>query len=280
MTIGRAAALSVPRSGMRDLEIRQEFEQQRLELVVGAVDLVDQQHALAPARAAPAAAAARSGTDRRRCRSRARRPGGWRAAGAGSSIRRARARRRCPRSIAGAPARGRAPRRSPSRPPSCRRPARLRAAAACRAGSPGRSPSPGLRRRDSATLARRAASASGEAAMARLALRRRIWLQACSARRACAFSARRMRSGVIGSVSMRTPTASKIGVGDGRDLRVGAHLARTLGAIGAVGGRPLQHDDLGLGDVARPRHQILVEVGAAMVAVRDNRARSSRRARG
>ena len=34
----------VPSSGNRDLEVRQQFEQERLELVVGAVDLVDQQH--------------------------------------------------------------------------------------------------------------------------------------------------------------------------------------------------------------------------------------------
>ena len=83
----------------------------------------------------------------------------------------------------------------------------------------------------------------------------------------CSFSARRIRSGVIGSVSMRTPTASKMALATRRDLRIGAHLARPLGAVGSIGGGALQHDDLGLGEVAGTRHQIFVEVGAAMVAL-------------
>ena len=41
---GSSAPRSVPSSGMRDLEIGEKLEQEGLELLVGAVDLVDQQH--------------------------------------------------------------------------------------------------------------------------------------------------------------------------------------------------------------------------------------------
>ena len=53
---------------------------------------------------------------------------------------------------------------------------------------------------------------------------------------ACAFSARRMRSGVIGSVSTRTPTASKIALAIAGIGELARHLADALGAIGTVGG--------------------------------------------
>ena len=43
-TRGIDVALMVPSSGIADLEVREELEQKRLELLVGAVDLVDQQH--------------------------------------------------------------------------------------------------------------------------------------------------------------------------------------------------------------------------------------------
>ena len=43
-TRGIEVALMVPSSGIDDLEVRQQLEQERLELLVGAVDLVDQQH--------------------------------------------------------------------------------------------------------------------------------------------------------------------------------------------------------------------------------------------
>ena len=43
-TIGRPRRGDRPELGDRDREVRQELEQERLELVVGAVDLVDQQH--------------------------------------------------------------------------------------------------------------------------------------------------------------------------------------------------------------------------------------------
>ncbi len=43
MTSGGSAARTVPSSGNRDLELRQQLEQVALELLVGAIDLVDQQ---------------------------------------------------------------------------------------------------------------------------------------------------------------------------------------------------------------------------------------------
>jgi len=43
--MGLTLALMVPSSGNRDLEVRQHFEQEGLELGVGLVDFVDQQHA-------------------------------------------------------------------------------------------------------------------------------------------------------------------------------------------------------------------------------------------
>ena len=103
-TAGRRLARDRPDLGDRDLEVGEDLEQERLELVVGAVDLVDQQHDRLVARRSPRAAGAGSGTrgrtapPRRPCPP-ARR--GCAAAGAGSSTRRRRARRRAPRSTGG-----------------------------------------------------------------------------------------------------------------------------------------------------------------------------------
>ena len=44
MTTGRSRGADRAALGDRDREVGQELEQERLELVVGAVDLVDQQH--------------------------------------------------------------------------------------------------------------------------------------------------------------------------------------------------------------------------------------------
>ena len=44
MTRGGCSARMVPISGHGDLEVGQDLQQVRLELLVGAVDLVDQQH--------------------------------------------------------------------------------------------------------------------------------------------------------------------------------------------------------------------------------------------
>ena len=44
ITTGRRRGADRPELGDRYREVRQELEQERLELVVGAVDLVDQQH--------------------------------------------------------------------------------------------------------------------------------------------------------------------------------------------------------------------------------------------
>ena len=94
---------------------REHLEQERLELVVGPVDLVDQQHAPGSAGARPAPAA-RAGTARRTGSSRPPRgrlpppPPRARAgagSGAGSPSRRAPGWRRCPRSTAAGPAAGR-----------------------------------------------------------------------------------------------------------------------------------------------------------------------------
>ncbi len=128
---------SCPSSGMRHRRLGQQLQQERLELVVGAVDLVDQQHRRARARVL-------KGTQQRpgdqvvgpeqvrprRAAGPTPRPGGCPAAGAGSSTRTAPRRRRCPRSTAGGPAACRAPGPAPWPPRSCRRPPRPPAAAA------------------------------------------------------------------------------------------------------------------------------------------------------
>ena len=53
----------------RDLVVGQDFQQERLELLVRLVDLVDQQHGAAVAAAAPAAAGAAPGSAREKNRS-------------------------------------------------------------------------------------------------------------------------------------------------------------------------------------------------------------------
>ena len=120
--------------GDRDLEIGQHLQQIGLERLVGAVELVDQQHRRAGGMRAraPRAAAGGSGSARRRCRrqagrGRARpapRPGGSRSSGARSSIRRPPRRRRGPRSTAGGSAAAPGSRPAPWRSRSCRRPPR------------------------------------------------------------------------------------------------------------------------------------------------------------
>ena len=124
--------------GNRDLEVRQHLEQERLELLVGAVDLVDQEHDgllgldRLEQRPPDQELAGRTAPPRRRFPP-ARR--GCAAAGARSSTRRRRARRRGPRSTGAGSAARRAPARSPSPPRSCRRRPRPRAAAASRASA-------------------------------------------------------------------------------------------------------------------------------------------------
>ena len=141
ITYGPLLRADRPELGHRDLEVREHLEQERLELLVGAVDLVDQEHAPARRPRSPRAAGAGSGTRGRRAPPRRPSPParrGCAAAAARSSTRRRRARRRGPRSTAGGSAARRARRRSPSRPRSCRRPPRPRAAAASRASARGR----------------------------------------------------------------------------------------------------------------------------------------------
>ena len=159
--------------GHRDRPVGEDLEQERLELVVGAVDLVDQQHRRdrAVVRRARAAAAASRGSARstarlRRPRRRSPRPRAGAAAGASSPTRRRPGSRRCPRSTAGARARRRSSGRAPSRPRSCRRRPRLRAAAAAAAAARGRSTSRAPRRRGSrasASPASTSATLSGTA---------------------------------------------------------------------------------------------------------------------
>ena len=154
------------RADLRDRHARvgEQLEQERLEVVVGAVDLVDQQHrrprpgVLERAQQRPPDQVVRPEqvllAQRRR---RSRRRAGSRSAGAGSSTRTAPRRRRSPRSTAAAPAACRARRRAPWRPRSCRPPPRPRAAAAAAGAGRGTSRSPGPRRPGSRRSARRCA---------------------------------------------------------------------------------------------------------------------------
>ena len=107
-TIGGWARADRAQLGDRHRGLGQQLEQERLELVVGAVELVDQQHGRQRARVLDRLAAAAGGPGTRRpnrsssaelARRRPRRAGSA-AAGAGSSTRRAPRRRRCPRSTA------------------------------------------------------------------------------------------------------------------------------------------------------------------------------------
>ena len=102
-----ASPCSVPSSGIVTRRLGEQLEQERLELVVGAVDLVDEQHRRPRARVLerreqrPLRPGSRGRTGRLGERPRrAPRRAGCRAAGAGSSTRRAPRRRRCPRSTA------------------------------------------------------------------------------------------------------------------------------------------------------------------------------------
>ena len=127
---------------------REHLEQERLELVVGPVDLVDEQHRRAllqrgqhrPGQQEPLVVQALLGLLARRRGRRHRPPRGHAGAGsgAGSPSRRAPGWRRCPRSTAAAPAAG--PARRPEPPParSCRCRARPRAAAAAASAARGR----------------------------------------------------------------------------------------------------------------------------------------------
>ena len=121
----------------RHRRLREQLEQERLEVVVGAVDLVDQQHRRARARVLERAQQRPAdqvvGAEQialAQPRRRSPRRAGCSAAGADSSTRTAPRPRRSPRSTAGGSAACRAPWRAPSPPPSCRRPPRPRAAAA------------------------------------------------------------------------------------------------------------------------------------------------------
>ena len=144
--------------GNGDRVVGEDLEQERLELVVGAVDLVDEQDRRR-------GDAERLGLVRDRPEQRPlheealgvelvlddllplrlRRRGGA-AAGASSPTRRRPARRRCPRSTAAARARRRSSATAPWRPRSCRRPPRPRAATAAAGVSRGRSRWRGPRR--------------------------------------------------------------------------------------------------------------------------------------
>ena len=143
--------------GDRDLEVRQDLEQHRLELLVGLVDLVDQQHhrllrgdrreqgAGEQELLAEDVVLAPPASRRRRPR-----PGSA-AAACGSSTRTAPWPRRAPRSTAGAPACGRWRGRWPWPARSCPLPPGPPPAPACRGARPGRTPArwtrpPGSRR--------------------------------------------------------------------------------------------------------------------------------------
>ena len=158
-TSGSGAGLDHAQLGDRDLEVGEDLEQHRLELLVGLVDLVDQQHDRAPRCRSPPAAAGSAGTPRRRCRRapppsptprrRRRTPPGSAAAACGSSTRTAPWPRRGPRSTAAESARGRWRGRAPWRARSCRRRPGPRPGPACRGAGRGRRRAPRTRRRGS-----------------------------------------------------------------------------------------------------------------------------------
>ncbi len=123
-----------------DLVVGEKLEQERLELVVGAVDLVDQEHRAVGTAEARGGAAARSGTRRHRCPPRS--PVALRLADGEQLARMVPLVERLRRvdalvALQADESRGRAPWPAPSRPPSCRRRARPRRAAACRAPARG-----------------------------------------------------------------------------------------------------------------------------------------------
>ena len=62
-------------------------------------------------------------------------------------------------------------------------------------------------------------------------------------------------------------------IGDSRQHRIGAHLARALGAERSVRRGPFKHDNVVRTDVARTRHQIFVEIARAVSRIRIIRLR-------
>ena len=145
--------------GDRDLEVAEDFQQIRLERLVGAVEFVDQQHRRAgdvrlqrlqqrplDQKALGENVAMTTGRDRYRRRLP---PAGSRSSAPRCSTHRRRRQRPVPRSIAGGSAFARAPPTAPLRFRSCRRRPRLRETAAGPCAATDRSPSPATARRDS-----------------------------------------------------------------------------------------------------------------------------------
>ena len=138
--------------GDRHLEVREELEQEGLELVVGAVDLVDQQHH----RPVVLERLEQRAADQERGREQLAHLGAALGRAEGQQLarrspsRRARGGRRCPRSTAGGSAGRRWRRPAPWPPRSCPPRPRPRAAAAARARRRGTRRSPAPRRRGSA----------------------------------------------------------------------------------------------------------------------------------
>ena len=135
--------------GNRHLEIAQHLEQEGLELGIGLVDLVDQQHHAAWRRQGAQQRPLEQIVGARRCRARRRPtaaprrdPPGCAAAASGSSTRRAHVIRRGPRSTAGGGGRSAASRPGPCPARSCRLPPGLRQGAASPAEAPGTARSP------------------------------------------------------------------------------------------------------------------------------------------
>ena len=130
MTIGGVSAWMVPSSGIVTWKSLERLQQEGLERLVGAVELVDQQHRRAAVlrlhrleqRAADQEALGEELLGQARGGRRSPRPRrcGSRPSGRGSSTRRPRWRRRGPRSTAAGSAGGRAPAPAPWRSRSCR----------------------------------------------------------------------------------------------------------------------------------------------------------------
>ena len=268
----------------RYLEVGQKFQQERFEFVVRAVDFVDQQHGLLR----PPQAGQHRPLDQEFVAVNVDVAVGTllaqrRASGAENSIRKAPPTRRCPRSIAGAAACGRARRRLPWRLRSCRRRARLRATTACRARARDRRRSKARRRRGN-RRPRSASSSSRGLPMPTIVwthrhVRYRARAAGCERCRARLQRAQNFLRGYRQIVDAHADGVEDR-VGDRRQHRIGAHLAGTLGAERTVGRGPFQHDDVVRADVARAGHQILVEIARAFTGIRDNTARASHTARG
>ena len=171
------------RAQLRDRHGRlgQQLEQERLEVVVGAVDLVDQQHRRPRARVlqrpqqrAPDQVVGAEQVGLGELLAGAVRQPDAQAAGADSSTRRAPRRRRCRRSTAAARAACRAPAPAPWPPPSCRPRPPPPAAAAAGGGGSGTATWPGPRRpgsrrsREAARASRRPARSTRDRSLRRL----------------------------------------------------------------------------------------------------------------